>query len=86
MVGQDSDNDRNGTVLVKIPGLHNPLKVQEFSLERVTSGVAVGDWVQLKEENSRHSSVGILHSVRRDGSVEVGFLGLETLWKGNVGL
>ncbi|KAL9463170.1 hypothetical protein AB3S75_001051 [Citrus x aurantiifolia] len=83
VVGLDSDADRNSSVLVKIPGLHNPLRVQESSLERVTFGLAAGDWVSLKDENSRHSSVGVLHSVQRDGSVSVGFIGLETLWRGN---
>lgn len=83
VVGLDSDTDRNSSVLVKIPGLHNPLRVQESSLERVTFGLAAGDWVSLKDENSRHSSVGVLHSVQRDGSVSVGFIGLETLWRGN---
>ncbi|KAJ6361337.1 hypothetical protein OIU78_001891 [Salix suchowensis] len=42
-----------------------------------------GDWVHLKEEDKRHSPVGILHSINRDGSVAVGFIGVETLWKGN---
>lgn len=83
VVGLDADTDRNSSVLVKIPGLHNPLRVQESSLERVTFGLAAGDWVSLKDENSTHSSVGVLHSVQRDGSVSVGFIGLETLWRGN---
>ncbi|KAL5825205.1 hypothetical protein ACOSQ3_021268 [Xanthoceras sorbifolium] len=83
VVGLDSDIDRSSFVLVKLPGLHNPLKVQESALERVTSGLAVGDWVNLKDANSNHSSVGILHSVQRDGSLAVGFIGLETLWTGN---
>ncbi|KAJ4718414.1 E3 ubiquitin-protein ligase KEG [Melia azedarach] len=74
--------DRNGFVLVKIPGLHNPLKVQESTLERVMSDLAAGDWVSLKYESNKHTSVGILHSIQRDGSVAVGFIGLETLWKG----
>ncbi|KAF2323225.1 hypothetical protein GH714_034235 [Hevea brasiliensis] len=56
------DTDGNDDVLIKIPGIHKPLRVQESALERVTSGFAVGDWVPLKEEHGRHSSVGILHS------------------------
>ncbi|KAK1576576.1 hypothetical protein Q3G72_015044 [Acer saccharum] len=82
VVGLDSDSNRSGFVLVKLPGLHNPLKVQESALERVTSGLAAGDWVSLKDANTNHSSVGILHSVQRDGSLAVGFIGLETLWTG----
>nr|AMM42822.1 LRR-RLK [Vernicia fordii] len=83
VVGLDSDTDRNGFVLVKIAGMHNPLRVQKSTLERVTSGFAVGDWVRLKEKHSKHSPVGILHSVQRDGDVAVGFVGLETLWMGS---
>ncbi|GAV75437.1 Pkinase domain-containing protein [Cephalotus follicularis] len=83
VVGWNSDADRNGFVLVKVPGMHNPLRVHESTLERVTSGLAVGDWVRLKQENSKHSPVGILHSVQRNGSVAVAFIGLETLWIGN---
>ncbi|XP_015573820.1 E3 ubiquitin-protein ligase KEG [Ricinus communis] len=82
LVGPDSNDDRNGFVLVKVAGLHNPLRVQESTLERVTFGFAEGDWVYLKEETSMHSPVGILHSVQRDGGVAVGFVGLETLWMG----
>ncbi|KAJ0074834.1 hypothetical protein Patl1_34544 [Pistacia atlantica] len=83
VVGLDTDTERSGFVLVKIPSMHNPLKVQESTLERVSSGFAVGDWVQLKDENNKHSTVGILHSVQRDGRVAAGFIGLETLWTGN---
>lgn len=83
VVGLDIDTDRNSFVLVKVCGMNNPLRVQESTLERVTSGFAVGDWVCLKEENNKHSSVGILHSVHRDGVVAVGFIGLECLWTGN---
>ncbi|KAK6263671.1 hypothetical protein SCA6_019105 [Theobroma cacao] len=82
VVGLDNDADKNGFVLVKVPGMHNPLRVQESTLERVTNGLAVGDWVCLKEENNSHSPVGILHLVQRDGTVAVGFIGLETLWIG----
>ncbi|XP_015870775.2 protein KINASE OF THE OUTER CHLOROPLAST MEMBRANE 1-like isoform X2 [Ziziphus jujuba] len=85
VVGLESDSDRDGFVLVKIPGVRNPVKVLMSSIERVTSGLAVGDWVRLEEEkDNKHSSVGILHSVHRDGSVAVGFIGLETLWRGNL--
>lgn len=83
VVGLDTDTERIGFVLVKIPTMHNPLKVQESTLERVSSGFAVGDWVQLKDENKKHAAVGILQSVQRDGRVTAGFIGLETVWKGN---
>ncbi|KAJ8755123.1 hypothetical protein K2173_018921 [Erythroxylum novogranatense] len=83
VTGLDNGADKSGFALVKIAGVQNPLRVQESTLERVTDGFAVGDWVCIKEENDKSSSVGILHSVRRDGSVSVGFIGLETLWRGN---
>ncbi|XP_057968565.1 E3 ubiquitin-protein ligase KEG-like [Malania oleifera] len=82
VVGLESDTDRDGFVLVRIHGMGNPLRVQVTTLERVTCGLAVGDWVYLEEENTKHSSVGVLHSVQRDGSVTVGFIGLQTLWRG----
>lgn len=84
VVGLESDSDRDGFVLVKIHGVRNPVKVLMSTVERVTCGLAVGDWVCLKEEDSKHSSVGILHSIQRDGNVAVGFIGLETLWRGNL--
>ncbi|KDP37068.1 hypothetical protein JCGZ_06124 [Jatropha curcas] len=80
VVGLDGDTDRNRIVLVKISGLQNPLSVQESKLERVTSGFAVGDWVRLKNKQSKHSPVGILHSVQRDGYMAAAFVGLKTLW------
>lgn len=83
VVGLENDGDRDGFVLVKINPARNPVKVLMSTVERVTCGLAMGDWVHLKEENSNHSSVGILHSIQRDGSVAVGFIGLETLWRGN---
>ncbi|OMO54369.1 hypothetical protein CCACVL1_27847 [Corchorus capsularis] len=82
VVGLDDDADKYGFVLVKIPGMHKPLRVQESTLQRVTSGLAPGDWVRLKEENNNHSPVGVLHVVQRDGTVAVGFIGLGTLWIG----
>ncbi|KAE8721204.1 Kinase superfamily protein isoform 2 [Hibiscus syriacus] len=51
-------------------------------LERITSGLAAGDWVRLKQETNTHSPMGILHLVRRDGTVTAGFIGLEKLWTG----
>ncbi|KAE8687801.1 hypothetical protein F3Y22_tig00111008pilonHSYRG00208 [Hibiscus syriacus] len=75
--------DEDGFVLVRVSGIHDPLRVHVSRLERVTLGLAAGDWVRLKEEDKRHSPVGILHSIDRDGTVSVGFIGLETLLKGS---
>lgn len=83
VVGLEKDTDRDGFVLVRVPGVHDPLRINVSTLERVTFGLAAGDWVRLAEENNNHSSVGILHSIQRDGSVTVGFIGLETLWEGH---
>ncbi|XP_024978881.1 E3 ubiquitin-protein ligase KEG-like [Cynara cardunculus var. scolymus] len=82
VVGLEKDTDRDGFVLVRVQGIHNPLRVNITTLERVTSGLAAGVWVHLVEEKRNHSSIGILHSIERDGSVSVGFIGLETLWEG----
>ncbi|OWM81844.1 hypothetical protein CDL15_Pgr007882 [Punica granatum] len=83
VVGLQNDSGREGFALVKIPGVPHPLKVQIFNLERVTFGFAAGDWVRLKEASGNHSSLGVLHSILRDGSVTVGFVGLPTLWRGH---
>ncbi|KAF2287236.1 hypothetical protein GH714_039407 [Hevea brasiliensis] len=83
VVGLERDTDRNGFVLVRVHGIHDPLRVPISTLERVTFGLAAGDWVRLKEENKKHSPVGCLHSINRNGSVAVGFIGLATFWKGN---
>ncbi|XWS70442.1 hypothetical protein CRYUN_Cryun03dG0048600 [Craigia yunnanensis] len=83
VVGLERSTDRDGFVLVRVHGIHDPLRVHVSTLERVTLGLAAGDWVRLKEEDKRLSPVGILHSIERDGSVAVGFIGLETLWKGS---
>ncbi|KAL6985255.1 Protein KINASE OF THE OUTER CHLOROPLAST MEMBRANE 1, variant 2 [Sarracenia purpurea var. burkii] len=83
IVGLDHDPDQNGYVLVRVHGIHDPIRVHGSTLERVTFGLAAGDWVRLKEEDKKHSPVGILHTIHRDGSVAVGFIGGETLWKGN---
>ncbi|KAM7256702.1 hypothetical protein ACFE04_012443 [Oxalis oulophora] len=80
--GTVTSQDADGFVSVKIPGVHNPVRVEESKLERVTRGLTAGDWVCLKNENKPHS-VGILHSVQRSGSVAVGFIGLKTLWIGD---
>ncbi|XP_050268407.1 E3 ubiquitin-protein ligase KEG [Quercus robur] len=83
VVGLERDADRDGFVLVRVHGIHDPLRVHISTLERVTFGLAAGDWVRLKEEDKKHSPVGIIHSINRDGSVDVGFIGMETLWKGS---
>ncbi|WCJ30315.1 Protein kinase superfamily protein [Euphorbia peplus] len=83
VVGFEPDAGRDGFVLVRVLGIHDPLRVPASTLERVTFGLSAGDWVRLKEEDKKHSPVGILHSINRSGSVTVGFIGIETLWKGN---
>ncbi|KAK4349146.1 hypothetical protein RND71_031901 [Anisodus tanguticus] len=83
IVGVERDTERNGFVLVRVHGIHDPLRVHGSTLERVTFGLAAGDWVRLEEDRKKHSSVGILHSIYHDGSVAVAFVGLETFWKGN---
>ncbi|KAM5564472.1 protein KINASE OF THE OUTER CHLOROPLAST MEMBRANE 1 [Rosa sericea] len=82
VVGIEHDTEQHGFVLVRVHGIHDPLRVHASTLERVTFGLAAGDWVRLKKEDKKYSPVGILHSINRDGSVAVGFIGLETLWKG----
>ncbi|CAA3019923.1 E3 ubiquitin-protein ligase KEG-like [Olea europaea var. sylvestris] len=83
VVGLECDTERDGLVLVRMHGLNDPIRVHASTLERVTFGMAAGDWVLLKKEDKKHSPVGILHSIDRDGNIAVGFVGLETLWKGN---
>lgn len=80
-MGVERGTDHGGFVLVRVHGIHDPLRVHVSTLERVTFGLAAGDWVRLKEEDKKHSPVGILHSVSRDGKVKVGFIGMETLWE-----
>ncbi len=82
-MGLECDPDRDGFVLVRVHGIHDPLRVHISTLERVTFGLVAGDWVRLKEEDKKHSPVGIIHSINRNGSVAVGFIGMETLWKGS---
>lgn len=82
IVGLDTDSDENGYVLVRVHGIHDPVRVHGSTLERVTFALAAGDWVRLKKENKKHSPVGVLHSITHDGSVAVGVIGIETLWKG----
>ncbi|CAM8967420.1 unnamed protein product [Rhodiola kirilowii] len=83
VVGLEHSNNQESYVLVRVHGIHDPVRVQTSALERVTNGLAAGDWVLLKQENKHHSSVGILHSISRDALVEVAFIGMENLWRGH---
>lgn len=82
VVGLEKDTDQDGCVLVRIPSMQNPHRLNVTTLERVTYGFAAGDWVHLIRENREQSYVGILHSIERDGSIAVAFLGLPTMWRG----
>ncbi|KAM7276415.1 hypothetical protein ACFE04_018281 [Oxalis oulophora] len=83
VVGIEQNTDRGNFVLVRVHGIHDPFRVHISTLERVTNGLTAGDWVHLKKEDKKHSPVGILHSIHRDGSVRVAFIGMEILWKGH---
>ncbi|KAK9149606.1 hypothetical protein Scep_008363 [Stephania cephalantha] len=83
IVGMNSEAAKDDYVLVRVHGIHDPLRINKLTLERVTSGLAAGDWVRVKVEDEKHSPVGILHSIQRDDTATVGFIGLETLWRGN---
>ncbi|KAF9616507.1 hypothetical protein IFM89_029968 [Coptis chinensis] len=82
IVGLDTGTERDGFILIRVHGIHDPLRVKPSTVERVTSGLAAGDWVRVKHED-KHSPVGILHSIQRDGGVAVGVIGMETLWTGS---
>ncbi|XVE53602.1 hypothetical protein DITRI_Ditri03aG0015800 [Diplodiscus trichospermus] len=69
VVGLERGMDQDDFVLVRVHGIHDPLRVHVSTLERVTHGLIAGDWVRLKEKDKRHSPVGILHTIDRDGSV-----------------
>ncbi|KAG9456730.1 hypothetical protein H6P81_001238 [Aristolochia fimbriata] len=79
VVGLDTD----GFVLVRVHGIHDPLRVHSSKLERLTSGFAAGDWIRMNTADKKLSSVGIIHSIDREGRVTVGVVGSETLWKGS---
>ncbi|XP_027940020.1 E3 ubiquitin-protein ligase KEG-like isoform X3 [Vigna unguiculata] len=82
VVSLESNTDHRFAI-VRVHGYDDPIRVHASSLERVTSGLVAGDWVCLREQNEKHSHVGILHAINRDSSVSVGFLGLHALWDGN---
>lgn len=84
VVSLESNSERESFVLVKLSGVRNPVRVLSSTIERVTSGFAMGDWVRLKGDSGKHSPIGILHSIQRDGGVVAGFIGLETLWRGQL--
>ncbi|XP_057772819.1 E3 ubiquitin-protein ligase KEG-like [Salvia miltiorrhiza] len=83
VVGLEKDGERDAFALVQIPNMHNQLRLNAITIERVTFGFASGDWVQLIKGNEQHASLGILHHIHRDGTAVAGFLGLETLWRGH---
>ncbi|XP_073001592.1 protein KINASE OF THE OUTER CHLOROPLAST MEMBRANE 1 [Typha latifolia] len=83
IVGMEKDGDRDGFILVRVHGLHDPLRVHPSTVERVTYGFSAGDWVRLREDDKKRSQVGILHSIERYGAVTVGLIGMDTLWKGS---
>ncbi|TKY58131.1 E3 ubiquitin-protein ligase KEG [Spatholobus suberectus] len=82
IVGLEHSAD-HGFPLVRIHGIHDPVRIHVSNLERVSFGLAAGDWVRIRDGDEKHSPVGILHAITRDGRVAVGFLGLQTLWNGN---
>lgn len=83
IVGLNTESQQNSQVLVRVHGIHDPVRVPGSTLERVTFGLSPGDWIRFKTvKNNKHSNVGVLHSVDRDGSLTAGVIGIETLWKG----
>ncbi|KAL0915284.1 hypothetical protein M5K25_015689 [Dendrobium thyrsiflorum] len=84
VVGIETKGDRNGFILVRVHRFHNPLRVHTSMVERVTHGFASGDWVRISsKEDMKHSPIGILHKIYRNGRVAVAFTGMETLWEGD---
>ncbi|RZC62005.1 hypothetical protein C5167_023750 [Papaver somniferum] len=71
IVGLETD----GCLLVRVHGIHDPMRIHSSILERVKLGLAAGDWVHAKKVNKKkHSPFGIFHSIQRDGTLAVGFL------------
>ncbi|KAL5974274.1 hypothetical protein ACLOJK_030938 [Asimina triloba] len=83
VVGLEGESNQDDFVLVRVHGIHDPLRIQSSTLERVTYGFAAGDWVRVRDEEKKHSPVGLLHSIDRDGIVSVARIGMENLWKGS---
>ncbi|KAG6409481.1 hypothetical protein SASPL_127521 [Salvia splendens] len=82
VVGLERDTDQDGYVLVRVHGVHDPLRVHVSTLERVTFGLAAGGLGSPEER--REEALAHWHPPlsNRDGSVAVAFIGLETLSKG----
>ncbi|KAJ0030740.1 hypothetical protein Pint_12418 [Pistacia integerrima] len=71
----EHSTERDSFALVKLYGIVDPFRVRISSLERITFDLEAGKWVPTEELYKRHSPVGILHSIHRDG--------YEILWKGD---
>lgn len=78
---EEKDADGHSFVMVRVHGFHDPLKVHSSTIERVTYGYAVGDWVRLRDQSG--SRVGILHGISREGAVTVGLIGMDRLYEGS---
>lgn len=83
IVGKETHADSDGFILVRVHGVYNPLRVHCSMVQRVTNGFVAGDWVRVMTDDKKQSPVGILHNIERDGRVTVGFIGMDTLWKGH---
>ncbi|CAA7397800.1 unnamed protein product [Spirodela intermedia] len=85
VVGVESSAGGGGAaqVLVRVRGIHGPLRVSSAALERVSFGFAAGDWVRIRRAVEKHSLVGVLHSVDREGRAAVGVVGSAALWRGS---
>ncbi|KAJ4758077.1 Protein kinase superfamily protein [Rhynchospora pubera] len=80
-IEEEKDTDGHFFVMVRVHGFHDPLRAHSSTIERVTYGYAVGDWVRLRYESGSH--VGILHGISREGSVTVGLIGMDRLYEGS---
>ena len=77
-----------GTVLVKFSESQAPVDVNPTCIERVSSGLVVGDLVRLIDDRDDSStasqrapcSVGLIHGIEANDNVKVAFLGREMLW------
>jgi hypothetical protein len=78
----------DGTVAVKFSACEAPVDVNPTSIERVLSGLVVGDLVRLNEishdsslsSQRAHCSVGVIHGIEAHGRAKVAFLGQGMLW------
>ncbi|XP_078438800.1 protein kinase superfamily protein [Wolffia australiana] len=84
VVGVDGSDGNTATqVVVRVHGVHGPLRLPSTALERVSFGFAAGDCVRIRHPPSGISAMGILHSVDRAGSTTVGAAGSAVLWHGS---